>query len=95
MFEQFVAPVSHLLAFLVAGFLCGLVCSRNARGIVLGVLACYAFATEGVQFLVPDRTPEWLDVLQNMLGVCAGMGLAAWMRRHEDPMVSPQGSPSA
>lgn len=91
MFEQFISPVSHLLAFLIAGLLCGLACTRSMRAPVLGILACYALATEGLQFLIPDRTPEWSDLLQNMLGVCLGMGLVTWLRRHEVPTIRPQG----
>ena len=81
MFEQYVAPVSHLLSFFVAGLLCGLGCSRSTWGIVLGALAFYGVATEAIQALVPGRMPEWADVLQNTVGLGLGMGLAIWLRR--------------
>lgn|GEM_PF-1426544 len=95
LYDQSVAPVSHLIAFFGAGLLCGLGCSRNILGVVLGALVVYALATEGVQFLVPDRTPEWTDVIQNLAGLALGMGLATWLRRREPLVVGPEGQAHA
>jgi hypothetical protein len=46
-----------------------------------GLLAAYAVGTEGLQSLIPSRTPEWADVVENLLGIAIGFGLCAvWAR---------------
>jgi len=46
------------------------------RGLTMAVLVAYALFTESLQGLVPTRTVEFLDLLENLLGL--GAGTAIW-----------------
>ncbi len=81
-FDRYVSPVSHLITFFFAGLLCALAFSQTSRRLVLGTLVCYAFATEALQHLVPGRIPDWLDIVQNLVGLSLGTGLGWLLRRH-------------
>ena len=59
------------LAFLVNASRWGI-----APGWLLGLLAVYGVGTELLQAFVPPRTVEWLDVMENLLGITAGTAIA-------------------
>jgi hypothetical protein len=44
-------------------------------GVLAGVLVAYAFLTEGLQALIPHRTVELLDLVENLLGLAAGTAI--------------------
>jgi len=49
----------------------------NLRSVVLlAILVAYAIATEALQWLVPGRTVELEDLIENLLGL--GAGVAIW-----------------
>ena len=77
LFEGYVAPAAHFLAFLPLGWWAMAIRVRVSRLARLGLLVSYAFATEAAQGLIPGRTPEWSDVAQNLAGV--GVGAIAWL----------------
>lgn len=43
--------------------------------VLTGLLVAYAFLTEGLQTLVPHRTVELLDLVENLLGLAAGTAI--------------------
>jgi VanZ family protein len=83
-YDAHLEPVGHFLGFLVLGLLAS--ASRWPAGLAarIALLAVYALGTEAMQALVPERTPELKDVLQNLAGAAVGAALgwmAARMRR--------------
>jgi len=72
----YLEPIGHLLGFTALGFL-GAASRWPWSGTTrLIVLAFYAVGTEAWQMLVPPRTPEWKDVVQNLAGI--GIGALLW-----------------
>lgn len=68
-------PVAHLLSF----FVLALLAVPALRPLPLwasgSLLIAYGGATELLQRFVPGRTPDWLDGLQDLGGVAAGVVL--------------------
>ena len=74
-------PVAHFLSF---GLLTLIVLStpwRVSRGRLLMILAGYSAVTELVQALVPGRSMDGLDLLQDFSGILAGSALFALCQR--------------
>ncbi len=73
-YSRYLEPGGHFLGFLVLGLLASL--SRWPRRWTarVALLLVYAFITEGLQTLVPLRTPDVKDLVQNLAG--AAMGFA-------------------
>jgi hypothetical protein len=54
-----------------------------SRVTLASLLAAYGVGTEGLQAFIPSRTPEWADVVENLLGIVIGFAVcAAWARIH-------------
>jgi VanZ family protein len=79
-YRTYLEPVAHLVAFVPLG--CLLVAGRwpMRRRIVLGALVAYALASELLQGLVPQRTVQWADTVQNVSGLLLGAALAVAAR---------------
>lgn len=78
-FSHAYAAIEPAVHFLTFALLTLLVLSGSwsvSRRLMLGVIVAYAAMTEMLQGLVPGRTPEWSDLLQNLAGMAAG--LAIW-----------------
>lgn len=78
-------PWAHLISFAVLALLATSVRWRAPWWAVLAILAAYGGATELAQGLVPGRTPDWLDWLQDLLGLAVGAAAcfaaaACWRR---------------
>lgn len=86
-FWTYVDPIVHLLCFTLLGFLASLIPWRRSRWTLLALLMLYGALTEIVQYFIPQRTAEWGDLLQDVLGLIAGMTAAsiflAWWRGEE------------
>lgn len=83
LYDQYVEPVAHFVAFIPLGFLflaSGWPVRRRARLILLAV---YAVGTESLQGFIPHRTPQWQDVAQNVAGAAAGVAIWWWIRRRD------------
>lgn len=81
-YQQWVSPLAHLLAFTALGVLCVASRWRIGLGTMLVLLTLYAVATEALQLVIPGRTPEWNDLLQNLAGIgLAGLCTWWWRRR--------------
>ncbi len=91
-FHDYVAPISHLLTFFAAGLLCALAFSRTSRLTIVAALVSYAFATEAIQYLVPGRTPDWADIVQDLVGLSLGTGLGWLLRRKDQAPTPPDGA---
>lgn len=64
--------ISHFLSFLLLSVLCLTTRWPVPRWSVVLFLSLYAAVTELVQGLVPVRTPQWEDLLQDMGGIMVG-----------------------
>jgi VanZ family protein len=62
----------HFCLFTVLGFLVWASRWPVRRGLVVGLLVAYALVTESLQWLVPTRTVDLLDYVENLLGLAAG-----------------------
>jgi VanZ family protein len=67
----------HFSLFAVLGFLVFASRWPLRRGLVIGLLVAYALVTETLQGVIPNRTVELLDYLENLLGLAAG-GAVWW-----------------
>ncbi|NQU25988.1 MAG: YdcF family protein [Candidatus Nealsonbacteria bacterium] len=68
-------PVSHLLSFLTLTVLAMAARWPRSRWQAVVLLLAYAGGTELLQGCVADRTPEWVDLFQNVAGIAIGMAL--------------------
>jgi VanZ family protein len=68
----------HFFLFAVLGFLVFASRWPARRGLMIGLLVAYALVTETLQGVIPNRTVELLDYLENLLGLAAG-GAAWWL----------------
>ena len=68
-------PYAHFLSFLLLTVLALSVRWPLRRWILLLTLVAYAVATECVQWFVAGRCTELRDLVQNILGVAAGVGV--------------------
>lgn len=67
----------HIIAFSPLGFLAELARRRTDFSSCLLILVLYALATEVIQeTLIPFRTFQWNDLLQDMIGLFCGMAVA-------------------
>jgi len=93
------AALAHLLGFLVLAFLAFAARWPLPRWAVALVMVFYAAATELVQALLPHRTPELADWLQNLAGIAIGAaicwpGALLWRRLRGDRLPDgAQGTP--
>jgi len=90
---RFTEPLMHFGCFVMLTLACLLARWAVPRRITLMLLAIYAMATELLQGLVPGRTPEVADLLQNLGGIGVGLVLAwavskALPNRRPQPAVS-------
>ena len=66
------------------------------RGLTSALLVAYAVLTESLQGFVPSRSVEFLDLLENLLGL--GAGTAIWLLARRRPKKGPEiptGEPDA
>ena len=70
-----IEPAVHFLSFAVLAGLCTYTDWPVRRRWLLAAVAVYAVLTEAVQALVPGRTPELADVVQNFAGIAAGTAI--------------------
>ena len=71
-------PFAHLLSFLLLSFFALSVRWPLRRPAVLSILVIYAIATEGLQWFVNGRTPELVDLAQDLLGIAIGAAIC-WL----------------
>jgi len=76
----------HFLFFTLLGFL---VCASRwpvGRRLLVGLLVAYAVGTEALQALIPLRSAELADLLENLLGLAVGAAIwwIAQKRRSDD-----------
>jgi len=84
--------MEHLLAFFVLALLACASRPRLSWGMLAGLLVGYAVLTETLQALVPTRTVELLDYVENLLGLAAGWGLCRLIGpRGARPASTPEG----
>lgn len=69
-------PVMHLICFAGLGGLAMFAQGALPRRATWGGLLLLAVASEVLQGVVPGRTPELADLIQNLLGVAVGAGVA-------------------
>jgi len=67
--------IAHLASFLVLAVLALAPKWPLPRWTVILGLVAYGGATESLQQLVPGRTGEWADLLQNLAGIAAGAAI--------------------
>jgi VanZ family protein len=65
-------PYAHVLSFTVLSILTFAAFLPLPRWGILLVLLFYGGVSETMQGLVPSRTPEWADLIQDLAGVVAG-----------------------
>ena len=70
----------HFLAFAVLGVLVYASHWPLRTAVFAGLLATYAIGVEVLQVLTPDRDVAAMDVLENVLGIAAGIGVC-WLIR--------------
>jgi VanZ family protein len=74
-FLQALMPSAHLLSFLVLAVLMLSARWPLPRWSVVLILAIYGTMTEVIQGFVPPRTPEWLDLFQDLGGLAVGAAI--------------------
>jgi len=67
---------THTILFAVLGFLAATAFAPRRRLLLFELLIGYAVATELLQGLVPKRTPDFLDFVEDLLGL--GLGFAIY-----------------
>lgn len=85
-YEQFDDPAGNVLMFVPLGFAVGFMPRSRLRAWIVLAAILLPFAIEATQLLVPvlDRSCESGDVVDNLLGLAAGLALgagAAWLGR--------------
>lgn len=70
-------PWAHLLSFSVLAVMMFLARWPIPRWCLILGLAVYGGATEIIQSFIPPRTPEWLDLLQDLGGLAAGVAMCS------------------
>ncbi|HUG92682.1 MAG TPA: VanZ family protein [Planctomycetaceae bacterium] len=74
--------VQHIVAYAGLAWLWCRVHRGRSRWLWVGALAvAHGLATEVIQLFVPRRECDWFDMLANVGGVLAGIGLARLLRR--------------
>ena len=76
---------THFSVFAVLGVLVSASRPTLRTMLLVGLLICYATATELLQSLVPERDTSPLDLLENLLGLAAGAALWWVARKHVFP----------
>lgn len=70
-------PSVHFLTMALLAWLTMAARWPLSLGWILALLSLYALGTEGLQALVPTRTPSWTDVVQNLIGIATGTAIWA------------------
>src|SRR5687767_7406871 len=76
-----VEPIAHFLSFGLLTLIALSTPWRVSRGRLLMILAGYSAVTELVQGLVPGRSMDGLDLLQDFCGILAGSAVFALCQR--------------
>ncbi|MBN1590929.1 MAG: VanZ family protein [Pirellulales bacterium] len=71
----------HFAAFTVLGLLVAASRIPMRRARLAATMVTYAIGIELLQFLSPPRSVEWLDAVENLLGLAAGLALWQLWRR--------------
>ncbi|MDR2705295.1 MAG: VanZ family protein [Planctomycetaceae bacterium] len=71
---------SHLITFMLLGFLVELGRRKKSPLFWIVLLILYAFFTEIIQEILPIRTFEWRDITQDLCGITLGLGIAVLCR---------------
>jgi VanZ family protein len=92
---QVIFPLAHTVSFLALAVLTLMTRWPVPRWSVVLALVIYGGMTEIIQGYVPDRTPEWMDWLQDLAGIALGVaccwgvavlaGALIGARRSEEP----------
>lgn len=70
----------HLLLFLAFSLLAAASRWPVSRAGLASALVGYALATEALQGFIPQRTADWADLLENLLGIAVGLGICWGVR---------------
>ena len=65
----------HALLFLGLALLAAASRWPVSRTVLAALLVGYALATEALQGAIPPRTPDWADLLENLLGIAVGLSI--------------------
>lgn len=75
---EYQSEVGHLVEYAVLGMLAWLVLGSVANGRVASILCVgfcvvFAMADEAFQSTIPNRTPEWVDLIADTAGAIVGI----------------------
>ena len=74
--RAFIEAWAHLIAFGILAFLATLARTRTPVWLMAAALVFYAGATEVLKGFTASRTPDWKDLLQNLIGIALGIAVA-------------------
>ncbi|TWU41290.1 hypothetical protein Q31b_27290 [Novipirellula aureliae] len=76
----YLAVVVHFLSMTILGTLCSIAVPPRQRLRLFGGLFFYAIVMELPHLVLKERSFEWIDMGQNLLGISIGLLIANWVR---------------
>ena len=73
--QAFLDAWAHLIAFTILAFLAALARTKKPLWLIAAALIAYGAGTEILQGFTATRTPDWKDLIQDVVGVLLGMPL--------------------
>ena len=73
--QAFLDAWAHLIAFTILAFLAALARTKKPLWLIAAALVAYGAGTEILQGFTATRTPEWKDLIQDVVGVALGTPL--------------------